>query len=47
MRRRASSLFEFSFSNQLLPSLEQGTVIVMDNSAPSFDEALYTAFQLW
>lgn len=91
-----SSLFEFWFSNQLLPSLEQGTVIVMDNasfhskkrllfaaqnagcsllflppyspelnpiekfwawlkrflrkilpSAPSFDDALCTAFQLW
>lgn len=91
-----SRLFEFWFSNQLLPSLEQGTVIVMDNAsfhskkrllfaaqnagcrllflppyspelnpierfwswlkrflrkslpaAPSFDDALYTAFQLW
>ena len=27
-----SRLFEFWFSNQLLPSLEQGTVIVMDNA---------------
>lgn len=91
-----SKLFEFWFSNQLLPSLEQGTVIVMDNasfhskkrllfaaqnagcrllflppyapdlnpiekfwawlkrflrkilpSVPSFDVALYNAFQLW
>ena len=91
-----SRLFEFWFSNQLLPSLEQGTVIVMDNasfhskkrlllaaqnagcrvlflppyspelnpielfwawlkrflrkilpSAPSFDDALCTAFHLW
>ncbi len=91
-----SSLFEFWFTNQLLPSLDKGTVIVMDNasfhskkrllcaaqkagcrllflppyspelnpienfwawlkrflrkilpSAPSFDKALFTAFQLW
>ena len=91
-----SELFESWFSNQLLPSLDKGTVIVMDNasfhskkrlifaaqnagcrllflppyspelnpienfwawlkrflrkilpSAPSFDDALYTAFQLW
>ena len=91
-----SSLFEFRFSNQLLPSLDKGTVIVMDNasfhskkrlfsvaqnagckliflppyspelnpiekfwtwlkhflrkilsSAASFDDALFTAFQLW
>ncbi len=91
-----SSLFEFWFSNQLLPSLDKGTVIVMDNasfhskkrlfsaaqnagcgllflppyspefnpiehfwawlkrflrkllpSTPSFDDALFTAFQLW
>jgi len=28
-----SRLFEFWFSNQLLPSLEQGTVIVMDNAS--------------
>ncbi len=91
-----SRLFEFWFSQQLLPSLDKGTVIVMDNasfhskkrlvsaaqnagckliflppyspelnpiekfwgwlkrflrkilpSAPSFDDALYTAFQLW
>lgn len=91
-----SSLFEFWFSNQLLPSLKLGTVIVMDNAsfhskkrlllaaqnagcrllflppyspelnpiekfwawlkrflrkilpyAPSFDDALSTAFQLW
>ncbi len=90
-----SELFESRFSNQLLPSLDKGTVIVMDNasfhspkrliftgqnagyrllflppyspelnqienfwawmkrflrkilpSAPSFDDALYTAFQL-
>jgi len=91
-----SSLFEFWFSNQLLPSLDEGTVIVMDNasfhskkrlssaaqnagcrllflppyspelnpiehfwawlnrflrnilsSATSFDDALFTTFQLW
>lgn len=91
-----SKLFEFWFPSQLLPSLEQGTVIVMDNvsfhspkrlllvaqnagcrllflppyspalnpiekfwawlkrflrkilpSAPSFDDALCAAFQLW
>ena len=91
-----SSLFEFWFSNQLLPSLDKGTVIVMDNAsfhskkrllsaaqfagcrllflppyspelnpiekfwawlkrflrkilpeASSFDDALFTAFQLW
>lgn len=91
-----SSLFEFWFSSQLLPSLDKGTVIVMDNAsfhsqrrllfaalkagcrllflppyspelnpiehfwawlkcflrkslsaAPSFDDALFTAFQLW
>ena len=28
-----SSLFEFWFSNQLLPSLDKGTVIVMDNAS--------------
>ena len=28
-----SALFEFWFSNQLLPSLNQGTVIVMDNDS--------------
>ena len=28
-----SSLFEFWFSNQLLPSLNKGTVIVMDNAS--------------
>ena len=91
-----SNLFEAWFSDQLLPSLDKGTVIVMDNasfhskkrlifaaqnagyrllflppyspelnpienfwawlkrflrkilsSAPSFDDALCTAFQLW
>lgn len=91
-----SRLFEFWFSNQLLPSLDKDTVIVMDNasfhpkkrlifaaqnagcrllflppyspelnpienfwawlkrflrkilpSMPSFDDALFTAFQLW
>ena len=91
-----SSLFESWFSDQLLPSLDKGTVIVMDNasfhskkrlifaaqnagysllflppyspelnpienfwawlkrflckilpSAPSFDDTLSTAFQLW
>ena len=91
-----SSLFEFWFSNQLLLSLDKGTVIVMNNAsfhfkkrllsaarfagckvlflppyspelnpiekfwawlkrflrkilptASSFDEALFTAFQLW
>ncbi len=33
MCRRVSRLLEFWFSNQLLPSLEQGTVIVMDNAS--------------
>ena len=91
-----SSLFEFWFSHQLLPSLDKGTVIVMDNASfhskrgllfaaqnagctllflppyspelnpiekfwawlkrflrkilplpLSFDDALFTAFQLW
>ena len=91
-----SSLFEFWFSNLLLPSLDKGTVIVMDNAsfhskkrllsaarsagckllflppyspelnpiekfwawlkrflrnilptASSFDDAIFTAFQLW
>ena len=91
-----SRLFEFWFSNQLLPSLDKGSVIVMDNASfhskkrllsaaqsagckllflppyspelnpiekfwawlkrflrkilpatPSFDDALFTAFQLW
>ena len=28
-----SSLFEFWFSNQLLPTLDKGTVIVMDNAS--------------
>ena len=91
-----SSLFEFWFSNQLLPSLDKGSVIVMDNASfhskrrlifvaqnagckllflppyspelnpiekfwawlkrflrkilpfsCSFDDALFTAFQLW
>ena len=91
-----SGLFKAWFSDQLLPSLDKDTVIVMDNasfhsqkrlisaaqnagcrllflppyspelnpienfwawlkrflrkilpSAPSFDDALYTAFQLW
>lgn len=91
-----SRLFDFWFSHQLLPSLDKGTVIVMDNasfhskkrltaaaqsvgctllflppyspelnpiekfwawlkrclrnilpSAPSFDAALFTTFQLW
>ena len=28
-----SSLFEFWFSNQLLPSLDKGSVIVMDNAS--------------
>ncbi|MCI8405511.1 MAG: hypothetical protein HFE43_00645 [Oscillospiraceae bacterium] len=30
---RYSSLFEFWFSNQLFPSLEHGTMIVMDNAS--------------
>ena len=91
-----STLFEFWFTEQLLPSLEKGTVIVMDNASfhskkrliraaqnagckllflppyspelnpiekfwaclkrflqnilpfsPSFDDALFDAFQLW
>lgn len=91
-----SKLFEFWFSSQLLPALDKGTVIVMDNAsfhskkrlaaaaqkvgckllflppyspelnpiekfwawlkrflreilpyAPSFDDALFIAFQLW
>ena len=91
-----SRLFEFWFSSQLLPSLDKGSVIVMDNAsfhskkklfsaahnagckllflppyspelnpieklwawlkrllrkilphAPSFDDALFAAFQLW
>ena len=33
MCRRVSRLLEFWFSNRLLPSLEQGTVIVMDNAS--------------
>ena len=31
--RMDSSLFEFWFSNQLLPSLDKDTVIVMDNAS--------------
>lgn len=34
-----SRLFEFWFSNQLLPSLEQGTVIVMDNTSDPWLES--------
>ena len=40
-----SRLFEFWFSNQLLPSLEQGTVIVMDNASFHSKKRLLLAAQ--
>lgn len=41
-----SSLFEFWFSNQLLPSLDKGTVIVMDNAAFHSKKRLLSAAQI-
>jgi len=40
-----SNLFEFWFSNQLLPSLKSGTVIVMDNASFHSKKRLYSAAQ--
>ena len=40
-----SSLFEFWFSNQLLPSLDKGTVIVMDNASFHSKRRLFSAAQ--
>ena len=40
-----SSLFEFWFTNQLLPSLEKGTVIVMDNASFHSKGRLFSAAQ--
>ena len=40
-----SRLFEFWFSNQLLPSLEQGAVIVMDNASFHSKKRLLSAAQ--
>ena len=40
-----SSLFEFWFSNQLLPSLEKDTVIVMDNASFHCKKRLFSAAQ--
>ena len=40
-----SKLFECWFSNQLLPSLEQGTVIVMDNASFHSKKRLLLAAQ--
>lgn len=40
-----SRLFEFWFSNQLLPSLEKGTVIVMDNASFHSKKRLFFAAQ--
>ncbi len=40
-----SSLFEFWFSNQLLPCLDKGTVIVMDNASFHSKERLFSAAQ--
>ena len=40
-----SSLFEFWFSNQLLPSLDKGTVIVMDNASFHSKKRLISAAQ--
>lgn len=39
------SLFEFWFSNQLLPSLDKGTVIVMDNASFHSKKRLFSAAQ--
>ena len=40
-----SSLFEFWFSHQLLPSLDEGTVIVMDNASFHSKRRLFSAAQ--
>ena len=40
-----STLFEFWFSNQLLPSLDRGTVIVMDNASFHSKKRLISAAQ--
>ncbi len=40
-----SSLFEFWFSHQLLPSLDKGTVIVMDNASFHSKKRLLSAAQ--
>ena len=40
-----SSLFEFWFSNQLLPSLDKDTVIVMDNASFHSKKRLFSAAQ--
>ena len=40
-----SKLFEFWFSEQLLPSLEKGTVIVMDNASFHSKERLISVAQ--
>ncbi len=40
-----SRLFEFWFSQQLLPSLDKGTVIVMDNASFHSKKRLFSAAQ--
>ena len=40
-----STLFEYWFSTQLLPSLEKGTVIVMDNASFHCKKRLFSAAQ--
>jgi len=40
-----SRLFEFWFSHQLLPSLDKGTVIVMDNASFHSKKRLFSAAQ--
>jgi len=40
-----SSLFEFWFSNQFLPSLDKGTVIGMDNASFHSPKRLFSAAQ--
>ncbi len=40
-----SSLFEFWFSNQLLPSLNKGTVIVMDHASFHCKKRLFSVAQ--
>ncbi len=40
-----SGLFEFWFSNQLLPSLDKGTVIVMDNASFHSKKRLFCVAQ--